>query len=118
MTVGGEEGGRDTPTATPWGTQNSGAGAVHGGAQACGGNIRKSPSEAADEARALGRHGARPAQREERGFRRENKGGKTLGVWGDDRVREASGVVENPGGGAAKWAGGRVATGRRHPRSG
>ena len=63
MTAGGVEGGRETRTDTPWGTQDSGAGAIHGDARAGGGNTKKASSATADDAGARGRHGARPVQR-------------------------------------------------------
>ena len=66
MTAGGAEGGRETLTATPWGTQDSGAGAVHGGTRVSRGDTGKSPSAATDEA------GARAAMG--RGRRRGGKG--------------------------------------------
>ena len=73
---------------------------------------------------ARGHHGARPGQGENNGGQQENTGGVTLGVWGNGRGREASGVdhespgvedkeggrkasgvAENPRGGAREWAG-------------
>ena len=50
---------RDTLMASPWGTQESGAGGLQVGAQAGGSDGRKTPSAAADEAVRRGRHGAR-----------------------------------------------------------
>ena len=85
-------------TAMPWGTQDSGEGALHGGMRDGGGDTRKSPSVAADEAGAQGRHGEGPAQRGKKGGRQTNMGSKTSGVQGDDGGREASGVPhESPG---------------------
>ena len=85
MTPGEPEGSGDTLTASPWVTQERGAGELQVGARADGSNTRKAPSAAADEAGARGRHRARQAQRGRNGGRRENKADKTLGVWGDDR---------------------------------
>ena len=61
--------------------------------QAGGGNTRKAPSAATDEAGVWGRHGARLVQKGGQGGRQEKSTGKTSGVWGDDRVREASMVA-------------------------
>ena len=121
---GGAEGGRETRTATPWGTQEIGVGALHGEAQASGGNTGKAPFAAAYKVEARGFHGARPSQRGLKGGRQDNKGNETSGVWADDEGREASGVdhefpgvgneeggrkasrvAENPRGPATEWAG-------------
>ena len=53
------EGGRGTRTVTPWGTKESGAGAIHGYARASGDDTGKAPSVAADKAGVWDRHGAR-----------------------------------------------------------
>ena len=105
--AGGTEWERETRTATAWGTQESGAGKLHGEARASGGNTGKSPSAASGEAGARGPHGARPAQRRIHGGGRENKAGETSGVRGDNRVCKASGVdhespVVGDGEGAAR----------------
>ena len=99
MTVGESEESGDMLTASPWGMQESSTGGLQGGARDSGRDTEKSPSTAADEEGARGRHGARPGQGGKNGGRRENMGGKTSGVWGDDGGRKASGVPENPGGG-------------------
>ena len=46
--------------ASPWGTQESGAGAVQGGERTGGRDNGKSSSAAANEEGARGRHGASP----------------------------------------------------------
>ena len=53
--------------ATSWGTQESGGGVLHGEAQSGRGDTGKSPSVAADEGGARGRHGASSAQRGQKG---------------------------------------------------
>ena len=76
-TLGGAEGERETRTATPWGTQDSGAGELHWEARErymgkrgpAGATPEKPLSVAANEAGARGRHGARPAQRGQQGGR-------------------------------------------------
>ena len=73
--------------------QESGAEALHGDAQAGGGDTGKAPSTAAEEEVTWGRHGARLVQRGQEGGRSENVGGKTSVVRGDDGGREASGVA-------------------------
>ena len=62
MTEGEPVGGRDTLTASPWGTQESGAEGLQVGTQAGGSDARKPPYAAADEVGTRGRHGARPGQ--------------------------------------------------------
>ena len=76
-------------------------------------------------------------KKEKEGGQRENTGGETLGVRGNDGVRkapgmahkspivgdeeggrEASGVAENHRGRSRSGQGSQVATGRRDPRSG
>ena len=93
MTVGGPEGGRETQTATELGTQESGAGELHREVRASGCDTRKAPSTVADEAGAQARHGEKPAQRGQKGGPQENKAGKTSGVQGNNRGRDASGVA-------------------------
>ena len=85
----------------------------------------KPPPPAANKEGARGRHGASPGQGGKKGGQQENTGGVTLGVRGDDGVREASrvenesprvgdeeggrkasGVAENPGGGRHGVGGG------------
>ena len=80
MTAGELEGSGNTLTTLPWGTQESGAGGLQGGARAGGSNTGKAPSAAANNKGARGRHGARPGQEEKNGGRQESKGGKTSGV--------------------------------------
>ena len=138
MTAGRQDERRETLTVLPLGTQESGAGAVQGGARADGGDTEKSPSEDAGEEVVQGRHGVRPAQGGGKGGRREKTGGETLGVRGDNRGckasgvtyessgvgdeeggREASGEAETPGRGMPRSGrGSQVVTGRQHPRSG
>ena len=97
-TAGDPEWSGDTLTASPWGTQESGAGGLQGGARAVWSDTGKAPSAAANEEGARGRHEARTGQGEKNGGRRENTGGKTSGVRGDDMGHEASGVAhESPG---------------------
>ena len=48
MNEGGTEGGRETLTAMPLGTQDCGAGTIKGDVRARRGNIRKSPSATAN----------------------------------------------------------------------
>ena len=62
MTAGDPEGSGNMLTTLPWGTQESGAGGLQGGARAGGRDTRKPPSAAADEEEARGRHGERPGQ--------------------------------------------------------
>ena len=137
MTTGRPEERRETLTAPPWVMKESGTGAVQGGVRDGRSNTGKSPSAAADEAGARGRHGARPAQGGKKGGRQEKTSGKTSGVQGDNRGREASrvahespgvgdeeggreasGVAENSWGPPQSGQGSRLATGRRHHRSG
>ena len=73
MTAGGPEERRETLTVSPWGTQESGAGAVQGGVRDDGSDTVKSPSAAAEEEGARGRHGARPAQGGGKGGRRREE---------------------------------------------
>ena len=82
----------------PWGTQESGAGALHGEAQAGGGDTRKAPSMANDKAGAQGLHGVRPAERGKSRGRREKQAVETSGVRGNNGGHVASGVAhESPG---------------------
>ena len=79
-------------------------------AMAGGGDTRKYSSAAANKAGARDHHGASPTQKGQKEGRQENKGGKTLGVRGNDRGREASEVAhESPGVGEKE--GGRDASG-------
>ena len=70
MTTGDLEEIGDTLTALPWGTQESGAGGLQGGAGAGGRDTGKSPSAVADEKGTRGLHGARPGQGKKNGVRR------------------------------------------------
>ena len=99
MTAGGMEEIRTPLTASPWGTQESGAGAVQGDARAGRSNTGKSPSLAANEEGVQGHHGAGEARARRKKRRLAGKtGGKTLGVRGDDGGCKASGVAqESPG---------------------
>ena len=97
MTAGGTEWERETRTARPWVMQYSVAGAIHGDARAGRGYTKKAHSAADDETGARSRYGARPAQRGRQGGRQKKHEGKTSGVWGDNRGREASRVAhESP----------------------
>ena len=62
MPVGDPERSNDTLMASPWGTQESGAGGLRVYARACGSDKRKAPSVTADEAGTRGRHGERQGQ--------------------------------------------------------
>ena len=105
MTAGGAEWESETRTATPWGMQDRGAGAIHGDARAGRGDTGKSPSAAVNETEARGCYGARPAQKGGQGARRKKHAEKTLGVRGDDRGRNASRVVhESPEWGTRRGA--------------
>ena len=83
---------------------------------ASGGNIRKSPYAAANEAGTRGRHGARPAQREKNGGRPESMGGKKSGVRGNDRGHEASRVAHKPPGVGDEEGGGMVSVVAENPQ--
>ena len=54
----------DTLTASPWDTQESGAGGLRVDARVGGSDKRKAPSATADKAGTQGRHGARQGQGE------------------------------------------------------
>ena len=130
-----EEGwGHTTLTASPWGTQESGARGLHVDARAGGSDGRKAPSGTANETGTRGRHGAWQ-QKAKNGGRRDreeaeplgvgvNLGGRevsrldpeTHGVGGEEGGREASGVEENPGWGRnGVGRGGRFVSGRLDP---
>ena len=129
MPAGELEGREDMLTASPWGTQEIGAGGLRVDARAGGSDERKAPSMAANEAGKRGRHGARQGKGGHDGGRQEKVGAEPLGVGGNkgghessgvdpeshgvgEGGREASGVAENPGGGARSGQGSRVASGR------
>ena len=66
-----EEGwGHNMLTASPWGTQESGARGLRVVARAGGSNGRRPPSATANEADTRGRHGAWKEQREKNGGQR------------------------------------------------
>ena len=110
MTAGEPEGIGDILTASPWVMQENGAGRLQGGARAGGSDTGKAPSAVADKAGAQGPHGARPGQGEKYRGQRENMGGVTSGVWGNDGGREAS-RVDHESYGVGGGEGGRVAFG-------
>ena len=83
MTEGEQGGSGDTLTASPWGTQESGAGGLQVGAQAGGSNDSKAPSTAANKAGTQGRHGAGQGQGGKSGGQQENVEAVTLGVRGN-----------------------------------
>ena len=115
----GELGGSDdTLMASPWGTQESGAGGLRVDVQAVGSDKRKAPSATANEAETQGCHRARQGQGGHDGGRRGKVGAEPSGVGGNNGGREASGVnpkphgvVENP-----KWGHHGVGVGFESPQ--
>ena len=82
-------------TATAGTTRRSGTNGCSDDAMAGGGKSGKASSTAANKAGASGRHGARPVKRGRVAGWRENSASKSLGVRGDDRGREVSGVAHD-----------------------
>ena len=108
MTAGEPEGSGNTLTASPWGTQESGAGGLQGGERAGGNDTGKSPSAATNKEGAQSRHGARPGQGEktEVGRKIQEEKPQECGVApesprvGEEKGgRKASRVAGNPEGG-------------------
>ena len=95
--------GNDTLTASPWGTQEIGAGGLRVDAWAGGSDGQKAPSVTADKAGTQGRHGARQGQQDKNRGRREFEGAEPSGVggklWGPRGLQSGPRYPRSGGGG-------------------
>ena len=85
-------------TASPWGTQESGACGLRVGARAGGSGGEKATSGTADGGEIWSRHGAQKHHRGGKGGRQERAIDDPWGVGGNSGGRKASGVGPNPHG--------------------